>query len=156
MKKKAFIALAAIGVVVLVIFGVFSIAKKTTHENTITNTIVNAPGEAVGMANPASENCVAKGGKLTIAERAGFGQYGICYFDDNRQCEEWALFRGACPVGGLKVTGYMTPAATFCAITGGEYTITMLSGGDSEQGNCQLPGGKVCDVWEYYNGKCGN
>ena len=44
------------------------------------------------------------------ARRDG-GQYGICFFDDNRQCEEWALLRGDCPVGGLKVTGYITPAA---------------------------------------------
>ena len=27
--------------------------------------------------------------------------------------------RGDCPVGGVKVTGYVTPAARYCAITGG-------------------------------------
>jgi putative hemolysin len=32
------------------------------------------------------------------------GQYGVCFFEDNRQCEEWALLRGDCPVGGKKVT----------------------------------------------------
>ncbi|MEZ4583733.1 MAG: hypothetical protein R3A10_19215 [Caldilineaceae bacterium] len=51
------------------------------------------------------------------------------------QCEEWALMRGECPDGGVKVTGYATDAARFCAITGGEYTVTDESG-DQEQGTC--------------------
>ena len=51
--------------------------------------------------------------------RGDGGQIGVCYFEDNRQCEEWALMRGECPVGGVKVTGYVTPAGRYCAITGG-------------------------------------
>jgi len=57
------------------------------------------------MANPASENCVAQGGALLIETRGDGGQYGVCLFEDNRQCEEWALYRGDCPVGALKITG---------------------------------------------------
>ena len=76
------------------------------------------------IANPASQNCIDQGGTLQIEERGDGGQYGICYFEDNRQCEEWALLNGACPVGGVKVTGYITPAAQYCAITGGTYAIT--------------------------------
>ena len=60
----------------------------------------------------------------------------MCYFEDNRQCEEWALLRGDCPVGGVKVTGYATPAARYCAITGGTYTVTGKSGAVDEQGTC--------------------
>ena len=45
-------------------------------------------------------------------------------FEDNRQCEEWALLNGDCPVGGLKVTGTSHRPAQYCAITGGAYTIT--------------------------------
>jgi hypothetical protein len=33
----------------------------------------------------------------------------VCVFGDNRQCEEWALMRGQCPAGGIRVTGYVTP-----------------------------------------------
>jgi putative hemolysin len=106
------------------------------------------------IANPASENCVAQGGTLTITERGDGGQYGICYFEDNMQCEEWALLRGDCPVGGVKVTGYVTPAATYCAITGGEYTVTGNSGQEDEQGTCTFKNGTTCDASEYYNGKC--
>jgi putative hemolysin len=72
---------------------------------------VAAPG-GVGLANLASQNCVAQGGTLRIEERGDLGQFGVCYFEDNRQCEEWALLRGECPVGGVKVTGYTTEART--------------------------------------------
>lgn len=106
------------------------------------------------LANPASENCIAQGGTLSIETRGDGGQYGVCIFEDNRQCEEWALMRGECPVGGVKVTGYVTPAARFCAITGGEYAVTGDSGGENEQGTCTLADGKTCDAWAYYNGTC--
>jgi len=49
-----------------------------------------------GIANPASENCVQKGGTLEIRTNKS-GEYGVCLFEDNRQCEEWALMRGDCP-----------------------------------------------------------
>ena len=93
---------------------------------------------AVGVANPASLNCAQQGGTLAIETRGDGGQYGVCYFGDNRQCEEWALMRGECPVGGVKVTGYVTPAGRYCAITGGEYAITGRSGESDEQGTCTL------------------
>ena len=114
-------------------------------------------GEAAataGMANPASVNCTEQGGTLSIEERGDGGQYGICTFEDNRQCEEWALLRGDCPVGGVKVTGYVTPAATYCAITGGTYAVTGNSGQADEQGACTFKDGAQCDAWDYYNGKC--
>lgn len=108
----------------------------------------------VGIANPASENCVDKGGELSIQKRPDGGEYGVCVFEDNRQCEEWAMMRGDCPEGGLKITGYVTEAAVFCAITGGEYQVTGDSGSDKEQGACTFKSGKTCDVWEYYQGEC--
>jgi len=111
------------------------------------------PGEAQ-IANPASENCIAQGGTLQFETRGDDGQFGVCYFEDNYQCEEWAMLRGECPVGGIKVTGYLTPAERYCAITGGTYTITGNSGSDDEQGTCTLKDGTICDVWDYYNGKC--
>lgn len=106
------------------------------------------------LANPASQNCIDQGGTLAIEERGDEGQFGICYFEDNRQCEEWALMRGDCPVGGVKVTGYVTPAARHCAITGGSYAITGESNTDTEQGTCTFSNGAACDVWDYYNGLC--
>ena len=112
------------------------------------------PGSAVQRANPASQHCVEQGGTLTIERGPGGGQYGVCGFSDNRQCEEWALLRGECPKGGIRVTGYATPAARYCAITGGRYAVVGRSGASDEQGTCTLPGGKTCDADAYYRGNC--
>ncbi len=106
------------------------------------------------LANPASQNCAAKGGTLRIERRPDGGQYGVCIFVDNFQCEEWALFRGDCPAGGLRVTGYITPAARYCAITGGRYAVVAKSGAPDEKGVCALPGGKECDAAAYFSGTC--
>ena len=54
----------------------------------------------------------------------------------------------------MRVTGYFTPAARYCAITGGRYTISANSGKPDEQGACSLPGGKTCDAAAYYAGVC--
>jgi putative hemolysin len=107
------------------------------------------------LANPASTRCIEQGGTLRIERRPDGGEYGICVFADNYQCEEWAMLRGQCPVGGLRVTGYVTAAARYCAITGGRYAVTGRSGAVNEQGVCSLPGGKPCDANAYYSGACG-
>ena len=107
------------------------------------------------LANPASANCIAKGGELRIDTAGDGGQYGVCLFEDNRQCEEWAMLRGACPVGGIRVTGYATPQARYCAIRGGDYVITrMASGAGGEKGTCTLPGEPPCDALALYEGRC--
>ncbi len=121
---------------------------------TITLDCAQGAASTPALPNPASQNCVAQGGRLEIEARPDGGQFGVCYFEDNRQCEEWALLRGECPTGGVKVTGYTTPAARYCAITGGEYAITGKSGQDDEQGACTLKNGAQCDAWAYYNGTC--
>lgn len=53
---------------------------------------------AVKIANPASTNCIDRGGELEIKTEPA-GQYGVCVFDDGSRCEEWALFRGECAPG---------------------------------------------------------
>ena len=111
-------------------------------------------GTSSEIANPASENCVEQGGTVVIEARGDGGQYRVCTFEENRQCEEWAMMRGDCPVGGIKVTGYVTDAARFCAITGGTYEVTGSDNSGEEQGTCTLPDGQTCDVWDYYNGEC--
>jgi len=104
------------------------------------------------MANPASENCIKQGGQLTIEKRGDGGEFGVCWFEDALQCEEWALMNGDCPVGGRKVTGY-GPQGRYCSITGGEYTMT---GSDpaNEQGTCTFKNGTQCDGAEYWQGSC--
>ncbi len=131
--------------------------EQQLYTVTLDCAVETKPAEATSetdMANPASQNCIEQGGKLEIEERGDGGQFGVCYFEDNLQCEEWAMLRGDCPVGGIKVTGYVTPAARYCAITGGEYAITANSGAENEQGTCVLPKNGQCDASAYYNGTC--
>lgn len=106
------------------------------------------------LANPASKYCVEHNGTLQIERRPDGGQYGVCVFTDNYQCEEWALMRGECRAGGLRVTGYATPGGRYCAITGGKYAVVAQGGATGEQGTCALPGGKTCDAAAFYAGTC--
>jgi putative hemolysin len=119
--------------------------------------IAQAPSNAATvttLSNPASKFCVDKGGTLTLEKNGQGGQFGVCMFADNGQCEEWALMRGECRAGGIKVTGYATPAARYCAITGGAYKITSGSNTANENGSCTFKGGKTCASTAYFNGTC--
>lgn len=99
--------------------------------------------DSLNMTNPAATNCVAQGGTNTIATKPDGSQYGVCLFEDNQQCEDWALYRGECPVGGIKITGYDSQAEIYCAITGGTVT------GDTCVKNAQ-----ECPLDAYYDGSC--
>lgn len=57
--------------------------------------------EDVGIANPASTNCIEKGGELIIEEEEN-GQVGYCVFNDGSKCEEWEFFREQCEKGNNK------------------------------------------------------
>lgn len=48
------------------------------------------------IANPASEHCVEKGGKLEIVGSES-GEKGMCHLPDGRVVEEWELFRSDNP-----------------------------------------------------------
>jgi putative hemolysin len=111
------------------------------------------PPSAARLANPASMHCGRLGGQLGIERTPEGAEYAVCTFQDNRQCEEWAMFRGQCPAGGIRVTGYVTGASRFCAITGGRYAI-VADNAAGERGTCSLPDGRSCDADAYYRGKC--
>ncbi len=107
------------------------------------------------IANPASVYCAEVGGRSLNEKRPDGAAFGVCLFEDNRQCGEWALFRKECPVGGVRITGYLTDAARFCAITGGEYALLAAATETKpEQGTCTILPGKECDVHAYYRGRC--
>lgn len=52
------------------------------------------------LANPASQFCVEKGGKVEIKTDSTGGQVGFCKFTNGKECEEWSMFRGECRVDG--------------------------------------------------------
>jgi putative hemolysin len=47
---------------------------------------------SVGLANPASEFCVAQGGEVEIVSEAA-GEVGYCNLPDGTRVEEWEYFR---------------------------------------------------------------
>jgi putative hemolysin len=100
-----------------------------------------------------AKNCTDNGGTLQKKQRGDGKEYEVCFFEDNRQCETLSLLRNECPIGGFKITGYITEAAVYCAILGGKYQITGNTD-DIEDGNCSFFSGNVCNVWDLYNGKC--
>jgi putative hemolysin len=114
----------------------------------------DAPPQIAQRANPASARCIEVGGRLVIEKSPAGGEFGVCYFEDNHQCEEWALLRGECPAGGRRITGYATQAGRYCAITGGQYTDVTGNDASDERGTCILPGGKKCEAEAYYRGTC--
>jgi len=108
----------------------------------------------LARANPASQHCLTQGGSLVIESDGSGGQVGVCRFDDDRQCEEWALLRGDCPAGGPRITGYVTPAARYCVLRGASYQVLSGSNLPSEQGRCNFADGKACSAGAFFNGLC--
>jgi putative hemolysin len=150
--KKEFLRLGlGLGLVVLLLTACQTISRNepaSSPEPTAPTTGANQP--TIGLANPASENCVKNGGRLEIRTNK-LGQYEVCLFEDNRQCEEWALLRGDCPVGGMKVTGYQTDGEVFCAITGGQ-----VRNPGSASPKCMRKDGTLCDAQANLDGECPN
>ncbi len=107
----------------------------------------NTDSQKASLSNPASENCIAQGGTLTIETRGDGGQFGLCNFEDNMSCEEWALYRGECPAGGVKTTGFDNIEQMYCAWLGGKTSAV-------ENSTCTLPNGNTCATSDLYNGKC--
>ncbi len=71
------------------------------------------PSNNTQIANPASVNCINKGGSLKIVDGSG-GQYGLCTLPDGKQCEEWSYFRGECPSNCSECRVYEPPSPDFC------------------------------------------
>lgn len=140
MKKRTELILFAI-IFIALFFGLINVF--VLHNRNNSNRI-----EKQTLANPASVHCDDIGGNVKILTRGDGGEYGVCEFEDNRQCEEWALYRGECPVGGIEIAGYDSEEQIYCAISGGE-TLAV------ENATCKLPNGAECSVNSYYNGTCG-
>jgi putative hemolysin len=102
--------------------------------------------KVLALPNPASVHCAKVGGSLLMAKDGKGGVYGICVFKKDYQCEEWALFHGDCPVGGINIGGYATQEAIFCAIRGGAVL--------QDETQCQLPSGQVCPIEDFYARQC--
>lgn len=138
--KKTFLILGAI----LILAGcqIFPTKKVEVQKDSLNGT------QNTGIANPASSNCIAKGGTIEI-RRNKAGEYGVCVFQDNRQCEEWAFLRGECPTGGIKITGYENDAEVYCVITGGR-----VEGAGTATPMCKRIDGTLCNAQANLDGEC--
>lgn len=115
-----------------------------------------APLPTEAAPNPASANCVEKGGKLDIRTEAN-GEVGYCQFPDGSECEEWAFFRNECqpktPVASsTTVPNLPNPASANCIKRGGELIIRTDAKG--EAGYCQFPDGSECEEWALFRNEC--
>lgn len=73
---------------------------------------------SVGLANPASVNCVEKGGKLEMRKSEN-GTYGLCVWEGLGECEEWTYFQGECnPCGGVEYCDGGEPYFTLDIVNG--------------------------------------
>ena len=125
------------------------IAAAASYQYFLKNMLgqIKPPAPPANLANPASINCKNKGGKTVIQSLGDGAQYGLCDFGDNMFCEEWALLRNQCPVGGIKTTGYDNIGQKYCTWLGGKTTAVANS-------QCSLPGGGVCSTDDLYAGTC--
>jgi membrane-bound inhibitor of C-type lysozyme len=112
---------------------------QTTSDNSQTPTTTSS--------NPASVNCVNKGGQSQIKTKPDGNQYGLCLFEDNQACEEWAMLNGECPVGGRRTTGFDTDAQKFCAWSGGQ-TFAV------DNAICTFSDGSTCPDNDFYSDTC--
>lgn len=99
------------------------------------------------LSDPASEYCIKVGGDLKAQTRSDGGEYSLCNFANDQSCEELALYRRDCPIGGVKTAGFNTPEQIYCVQLGGKTAA-------SENAKCTLPNGKVCSNSDLYSGKC--
>jgi len=79
------------------------------------------------LPNPASKNCLDKGGKLKTVEETA-GTLGICEFTDGTQCEEWKFFRGECQAGQTKVADTSHPYSGLISKSGAKYVFKSDTG----------------------------
>jgi putative hemolysin len=145
MKTTTTYILILVFLAILVIVGGYYFYQKVPKETLVEEKTTDLNSNQ--LANPASVNCTEKGGISTIATKEDGSQYGLCYFDDNKACEEWAMMQGNCPVGGVKTTGLDTIDQKFCAWSGGQTLAVPNS-------VCILPGGMECSTIDFYNGIC--
>lgn len=142
-----YVMLLFVVIVLTLLLAQFIAAGKRAHQASLLPRSSPSPSPATQLANPASVNCTQQGGTVEIKTMPGGGQYGLCVFEDNYACEEWAMLRGNCPVGGLRTTGFDTEAQKYCAWLGGQ---TLAE----KNATCTLPDGTVCTDEALFHGTC--
>lgn len=92
-----------------------------------------------GLANPASVYCQGLGYREETRSNAD-GQYGVCIFPDNSECDTWDFLAGRCG-----------QEHSYCVKNG--YAIQ--SELNSNIATCVFTDGSSCLEMEYFQGECG-
>lgn len=130
----------------LIVFAVLCVLFLNKNNNDIKDSLIKEE-DLTSIENIALTNCTNVGGETVSETKASGGHYSLCYFEDNRACEVWAMLKGDCAVGGVKTTGYDTIDQKFCAWSGGK-TVAQ------ENSNCVFKNGGTCPTIDFYNKGC--
>jgi len=98
-KKKQFRSELTKLLLLLLLLGIliaFGIYYNLNQEAIVDNIERDGNNSISSVANPASTYCAENKGELEIKEDEDGGQYGICIFENGKECEEWAFFKGDC------------------------------------------------------------
>ena len=88
-------------IILAVLLAVFLDIQKDQSLITIENQPTTTTTK-VFLPNPASVFCRDQGYRLEIRTDENGGQFGVCVFDDGKECEEWAFYRQECGQEYLK------------------------------------------------------
>ena len=91
-----------------------------------------------GLANPASVYCQGLGFEEESRENE-LGQYGVCTFPDDSECDTWDFLAGRCGV-----------EYSYCAQQG----FDLKSTEERNIGTCVFDDGSSCSEFEYFQGDC--
>ena len=138
------------------LFVLFACSPRTPQPVTAT-----ATRDTTTLANPASAYCEGQGFKLETRTAQDGSQYGVCMFEDDTECEEWAYYRAECKPGDMDVApaptatpaGIANPASAYCVEQGGTSEIRTAEDG-SQSGVCAFPDGSECEEWAFFRGEC--
>jgi putative hemolysin len=114
------------------------------------------------MPNPASVYCEENGGTVAMRQDDAGGQYGVCVFPDQSECDEWAYYRGDCQTGDSlrspsptpgDTASVANPASRYCEENGGTVDFRQ-DGSGGVKGVCVFPDDTECEEWAYYRDEC--
>lgn len=74
------------------VLGMTAVVIILTACESLSNKVAGHSPKKIGMANPASQYCIEKGGELKI-QKTKEGEVGMCTLKSGEVIEEWALFR---------------------------------------------------------------
>jgi len=73
-------------------------AIKQELDESLQNQDDNTQSDNMQIANPASVYCNEQAGKSEMRTDENGGVIGYCVFENGKECEEWAFYRGECKI----------------------------------------------------------